>query len=421
VNLRLPDSLGALHEREFRLLFTGQAISLLGDGMVGVALAFAVLDLTGSISDLGYVFAARTIPLVVFLLVGGVFADRLPRRAVMLTADVVRLGAQGTMAALLISGHAQLWQLIITQAVYGTAAAFFNPASTGLIPAVVSPGRLQQANALRALAMAAGSVAGPVVSGILVAAASPGWALAVDAASFGASAIFLAMLRLPVQEKLPVKPFLHELGEGWHEVVSRSWVWSILLFAGIANMAGSVFVILGAYVAKHDLGGAGAWALITSAMGVGAIVGGIVVLRIRPRYPLRIASLTFALFALPPALLALGAPAGVIAAGGLFAGLGATVGNTLWETSLQRHIPRHALSRVSAYDWLVSLGLSPIAQVLVGPVVIAVGINTTLWGAVAALLAGTVGTLSIRQVRELGNGEPTPQVQQQVVHGVGEG
>jgi hypothetical protein len=145
------------------------------------------------------------------------------------------------------------------------------------------------------------------------------------------------------------------------------------------------------------------------------------VLRIRPRYPLRIASLTFSVFALPSALLALGAPAGVIAVGSLFAGLGVTIGNTLWETSLQRHIPRHALSRVSAYDWLVSLGLSPIAQVLVGPLVIAVGINSTLWGAVLLLLAGTVGTLSIRQVRELGNGEPPPQVQQQVVHGVGEG
>jgi predicted MFS family arabinose efflux permease len=421
VKPRLPDTLGALHEREFRLLFTGQAISLLGDGMVGVALAFAVLDLTGSISDLGYVFAARTIPLVVFLLVGGVFADRLPRRAVMLTADVVRLGAQGAMAALLISGHAQLWHLIVTQAVYGSAAAFFNPASTGLIPAVVSPGRLQQANALRALAMAAGSVAGPVLSGILVAAASPGWALAVDAASFGASAVFLAMLRLPVHEKAPVKPFLHELGEGWHEVISRSWVWSILIFAGVANMASNIFFILGAYVAKHDLGGAGAWALITSALGVGAIVGGIVVLRVRPRFPLRIAAMTFALFALPPALLALGAPVGVIAAGALFAGLGGTFGNTLWETALQRHIPRHALSRVSAYDWLVSLGLSPVGQILVGPLVIAVGINSTLWGVVVVLLVGTAGTLCVRQVRELGNGEPTPQVQQQVVHGVGEG
>jgi len=283
---RVPEALGALREREFRRLFTGQAISLLGDGMVGVALAFAVLDLTGSISDLGYVFAARTIPLVVFLLVGGVFADRLPRRAVVLTADVVRLVTQGVIAALLISGHADLWELIVSLAFYGTATVFFNPASTGLIPSVVSPGRLQQANALRALAMAAGNVAGPALAGVLVAAASPGWALAVDAASFGASAVFLARLRLPMHERLPVKPFLHELGEGWHEVVSRAWVWSILVFAGLANMAGMAFFILGAYVAKRSLGGAGAWALITSAFGAGSIVGGLLVLHLRPRRPL---------------------------------------------------------------------------------------------------------------------------------------
>ncbi len=408
---RLPEALGALREREFRLLFTGQAISLLGDGMVGVALAFAVLDLTGSITDLGIVFAARTIPLVVFLLVGGVFADRLPRRAVMLTADLVRLTTQGVIAALLITGHAVIWQLAVTQAIYGTATAFFNPASTGLIPSVISPARLQQANALRALAQAAGSVAGPAVAGILVAAASPGWALAVDSASFAASAFYLARLHVPEREKAPAQPFFHELHEGWREVISRSWVWSILVFAGLANMAGQAWVILGAYVAKHSLGGAGAWALITSAAGVGAIVGGIAVLHLRFHRPLRTSCFTFAFFALPPALLALGVPAGGVAAGALAAGIGGTLGNTLWETSLQRHIPRRSLSRVSAYDWLVSLALAPIGQLLVGPVSAAIGINATLWASVVIFLAGTVGTLSIRQVREL-NGEVAAEAEQ---------
>ena len=338
----------------------------------------------------------------------------------MLNADVARLIMQGTIAVLLISGHAQIWQLVLTQAVYGTATAFFNPASTGLVPSVVSPGRLQQANALRALSMAAGNVAGPALAGILVAVASPGWALAVDAVSFGVSAVFLALLHLPPHETVPVKPFLHELGEGWREITSRSWVWSILVFSGLANMAGNVFFIVGAYVSKHEFGGAGAWALISSAFGIGAVAGGIVVLKMKARHPLKVACVGFGFFAIPPALLAIGVPAGVVAAGALFAGLAGAVGNTLWETTLQQHIPRRALSRVSAYDWLVSLGLAPIGQILVGPIVAATSVDATLWGAVVLFLAGMVGTLSVRQVRQLRNDEPPPEIQHQMVHGIGE-
>jgi predicted MFS family arabinose efflux permease len=399
--LRVPEALGALREREFRLLFVGQTVSLLGDGMVGVALSFAILDLTGSVSDLGFVFAARTIPLVVFLLVGGVFADRMPRRAVMLTADAIRLATQGVIAALLISGHAQIWELVVTQAFYGMATAFFNPASTGLIPTVVSAARLQQANALRGLSMAAGNVAGPALAGVLVATASPGWALAVDSASFGVSAFFLARLRLPAHERLPVKPFLDDLHEGWREVASRTWVWSILLFAGVGNMAGAVFFILGAYVAKRSLGGAGAWALITAAIGVGSIVGGVLALHLRPRRPLLTANIGLAFFALPPALLALHVPAAGVAVGALFSGLAGAVFNPLWETSLQRHIPRRALSRVSAYDWLVSLALQPIGQMLVGPIAAGIGINATLWGAAGIFVVGAAAVLAVKDVREL--------------------
>lgn len=416
----MPEALGALREREFRLLFAGQAISLLGDGMVGVALAFAVLDLTGSVSDLGYVFAGRTIPLVAFLLVGGVFADRLPRRAVMLIADVSRLASQGVIAALLISGHARLWELVVTQALHGTATAFFNPASTGLTPAVVSEGRLQQANALRGLAMAVGRVAGPAVAGVLVAAASPGWALAVDAASFGASALFLAQLRLGAHERVPARPFLQELHEGWQEVITRAWVWSILLFAGVVNMASAVFQILGAYVAKHSLGGAGPWALIVSALGVGSIVGGLLALQLKPRRPLLLSQLTFVLFGLPPALLALRLPAVAVAAGALVAGIGTGMGNPLWETVLQREIPRRSLSRVAAYDWLVSIALAPVGALLVGPVSAAVGVDPTLWGAAAIFVVGAMATLLVRDVRELRGGEATPEVVDQVVDRVGQ-
>jgi MFS family permease len=163
--------IGALRERQFRLLFIGQSVSILGDAMSGVALAFAVLEIDGSASELGLVLAAGALPFLVFLLVGGVVADRLPRRGVMLTADVVRMATQATMAVLLIAGVAEVWELAALQALRGTASAFFGPASTGLIPQTVSAERLQEANALRGLASAASWIAGPAIAGALVATA----------------------------------------------------------------------------------------------------------------------------------------------------------------------------------------------------------------------------------------------------------
>jgi MFS family permease len=397
----LGESFAALRERQFRLLFTGQIVSLLGDAITGVALAFAVLDLTGSATDLGYVFAAKTIPLVTFLLVGGVFADRLPRRAVMLTADVVRGAAQGTVALLVLTHSAQVWELVVLQAVAGTATAFFNPASTGLTPMTVGPELLQQANALRGLSMAATGIIGSVISGALVAGVGAGWALAIDATTFGVSAIFLAQLRLPPHATLPPQSFLKDLREGWHEFASRTWVWVIVLSASIGNMMTAIFVVLGAVIAKTSLGGAGAWAAILASLGLGSLFGGLVSLRIRVRHPLFFASSMGGFLALPMALLAVQAPAALVAAGALLAGGGNMIFNSLWETSLQQHIPASALSRVSAYDWFGSLAFQPLGLVLAGPAAAAIGISTTLWVATAVTLATAVLVIATPSVRRL--------------------
>src|SRR4051812_16602468 len=265
---------GVLHERDFRLLFTGQVVSQLGDSITPVALAFAILDLTGRAADLGYVFAARSVPLVAFLLVGGVFADRLPRRAVMIAADLVRLGTQGATAVLLISGHAQIWQIAALQAVHGMASAFFNPAATGLTPQVVSPERLQDANGLRGLSMSASGIAGPAISAALVAGVGAGWALGLDSLTFLVSAVCLAKLRLPAHVKLPPQSFLRDLLDGWTEFSSRSWVWVIVVCAAIGNGFSGTFFVLGAAISKADLGGAGARALILPSFSVGGLIGG---------------------------------------------------------------------------------------------------------------------------------------------------
>jgi predicted MFS family arabinose efflux permease len=360
-----------------------------------------VLDLTGSASDLGYVFAAKTVPLVGFLLVGGVFADRLPRRAVMLAADVARMGSQGAVAVLILTHTAHVWELVVLQAVAGTASAFFNPASTGLTPMTVSPERLQQANALRGLSMASTGIVGTAIGGGVVTLVGPGWALAVDAASYGVSAFFLAQLRLPPHVTLPPQSFLSDLREGWREFSSRTWVWVIVLTASIGNMMNSIFAVIGVVIAKRSLGGPLAWTAILAAFGIGSFIGGIVSLRIRVRRPLFFGSSMLVFLAGPTALLALRAPALVVAAGALLAGGGNMIFNSLWETALQRHVPAAALSRVSAYDWFGSMAFAPLGLAIAGPLAAAIGDAETLWiatGGSLAMAAFAVATPSVRRL-----------------------
>ena len=402
----MPRSLEVLREREYRLLFIGQAVSLLGDGMVNVALAFAVLELTGSASALGLVLAARLLPLVGFLLAGGVMADRLPRRTVMLAADAVRLVSQGAIAALLIAGEAHVWQLAALSAVTGSATAFFNPASTGLMPAVVESGRLQQANALRGLAMAGGQIAGPALAGILVAGAGAGWALAVDAATFGVSVVFLAFLRVPVMERLEVHSVLADLREGWDTFRSHTWLWTFVAAAALGNFVNAAQGVLGPLVAKDSLGGATAWALIVSALGVGSLAGGVLALHVEPRRPMLVATLSLSVFALPLAMLALALPAVWIALVSLLAGAGVMISNTLWETTLQQHVPAEALSRVSSYDWFGSLAFQPIGFAVWGPVAELAGVSTTLWVAFALQMTSVVTLLLVPSIRHLRRGPP---------------
>lgn len=392
---------GVLRERPFRLLFFGQAASLLGDGMVSVALAFAVLGLTGSATDLGIVLAARAVPLVALMLAGGVWADRLPRRAVMVAADLARLAAHGTMAALLIVGEAEVWSLAALAAVTGTATAFFTPAISGLMPAVVSAERLQQANALRGLAMAAGQIAGPALAGVLVVSAGPGWALAADAATFGVSAAFLIRIPLPARVVGEARSFLAELREGWDDFRSRTWLWTSVAAAALGNLLFAAYMVLGPLVADRELGGAGAWALIASSFGIGSLAGGALLLRFQPHRPILIATVSVSLFTLPLAFLAIPAPAPVTAVAGLLAGAGLMVANNLWETTTQRHVPPEKLSRVTSYDWFGSLAMQPVGMLIWGPIGAAVGASTALWIAFAVHLASILALLAVREVRDL--------------------
>jgi MFS family permease len=385
-------------DRNFLLLFAGQAASLLGDGIVPVALSFAILDLTGSVSDLGIVLTAQAVPLVAFLLVGGVFADRLPRRAVMIGADCLRGAVQAVSAALLIAGFAHLWELIVLQAAYGLATAFFSPAISGLMPLVTRVELLQQANALRGLAQSAGRIVGPALAGVLVAAGSPGWALAADAATFGVSTATLAALDVPASAKLPPQHFVRDLIDGWREFTALPWAVAIVAAVAAGSIPWAAWPVLGPKVARDALGGAGAWALISAGIGAGALLGGIGALRFRARRPLVAASAAMLVFPIPLALLALEAPAGVVALAALAGGFATTFFNALWETALQHAVPPHALSRVTAYDWFGSLALNPVGYAAVGPIAVAIGLHTTLWLAAAMVMATIVGPLFVPSV-----------------------
>lgn len=404
--MRLASDLDVLRLRDFRLVFGAAVASLLGDGMLPVALTFAVLDLTGSATDLGVVLAARTVALVGSLLVGGVVADRVSRRAVMIAADLVRLLAQGVAGALLVTGTATVAELAVSQALLGAATGFFNPASSGLIPLVA--GRwLQQANSLRGMATAAGAIAGPAIAGALVVASSPGAALLIDAGTYGVSAVLLARVRSDVRGGAPQR-FLTELRQGFAEVRARTWVWATIAAASVVNALGVAFPVLGALIAKRELGGAGAWALILAAQGVGALVAGTVLLRVAPRRPMLVATLIGLVPALPGLLLAV--PVGLIwiTVAALLAGVGGMVFNTLWETTLQRHIPAVARSRVSSYDWFGSLALQSLGYALIGPFAGAVGTSTALYLCGGLDILVVTMMLGVRDIRTLAPG-PAPE------------
>jgi predicted MFS family arabinose efflux permease len=393
---------GPLAEREFRLLFTGQLVSLLGTAVAPIALAFAILDLTGSKTDLGFVLAAAWVPQLLLVLFGGVFADRLPRHLVMVGSNLLSAAAQGTIALLLLTDHARLWHFLALQVVRGIATSFFFPASQGLIPQTVSTAHLQQANALLGLTRNATSVLGAALGGALVALAGAGWAIAFDAGTYAASALVLAAMRLPQAERLAAHGVVRDLADGWSEFVSRAWLWTIVVAAGFGNMAAvGAAMVLGPLVAKESLGGAGAWGAIIASEGAGFLLGGLLLLRWRPRRPLLVGEAALLAWALPLAFLASVRSTPLIAAGFLLSGVALELFNVAWATALQQHVPLEKLSRVSAYDALGSFVFIPLGLTIVGPIADAIGVTETLWLAAVVMVASTLAALGVRDVREL--------------------
>jgi MFS family permease len=403
----VPDVLRT--EPQFRLLFAGQVLSLVGDRVMLVALPFAVLEAGGGLRDVGLVVTAQLAPFLVFALIGGVVSDRGDRKRVVVASDVGRLIAQAVGGALLVAGGATPLALGVLAAVYGTAEAFFQPAFTGLLPQTVShPGQLQPANAVRGLSFSVASIAGPALAGVLVGGIGAGAAMLFDAGSFAVSVACLVRLRPRVAEQGTEEtppPFLAAIRAGWREVRSRSWVLgglgAMCAYSGIVLPA---VYVLGPVTVSHEHGGPGAWAVVGVAFGLGCILGDVLLLRIRPPHALRTGGLALVLASCQAAVYGSGAPLAGICALQFVAGIGVTTFFTLWEVSLQEHIPGDSLSRVSSFDYLSSTILMPIGTAVVGPIATGVGTHATLLAMSAVGVVCALAFLALPSVRSLPRG-----------------
>jgi MFS family permease len=364
----------------------GRGTSAFGDRLIFIAFAFAVLHVGGSATDLGLILGGGTLVRVVLLLVGGVWADRLPRQLVMLTTDGIRGVTELLLAVLLITGHAELWQLAAGYVIHSAAASFFGPASEGLVPQLVPKAELQGANALLELTENVPAIFGPVLAGVLIAAFGTGWVFALDAATFAVSTLCLSLVRLPPRKPREREPFLRELTTGWRAVRERDWYWQNLISHALWNFAFPFFQVLGPIVAVRELGGAGAWGIVSGASGAGYVLGSVVALRWRPRRPLIVGNLGLVLGAAP--LLMLAKPTGTwpIAVAVFASSVGLALLNVLWWSVVQARIPEDVISRVSSWDWLISLVINPAGLALAGPIAAVAGIRTALIVA-AALIA----------------------------------
>ncbi|WP_169542090.1 MFS transporter [Solirubrobacter soli] len=364
-----------LRERQFRLLWLAQTASTLGDRLVFVALALYVTEI-GTPTDVGFVLAAHALPLVAFVLLGGVWADRLPRNKVMVGTDLIRFCAHGTLAVLILSGTVEIWHIVVIEAVFGAAEAFFRPAYTGLMPQTVPEDLLQEANAATSLVNTLAEFAGPALATALVLGVGAGWAFALDAATFLVSAALLIRVkpRRRGEVKAASSSVLVDLREGWKEFRARTWVWAtVAIFSFLLIFVFAPYVVLGATVADDVYGSRGFFGVLAAALGVGTIAGALIGMRWRPDRPILAAFAVVLGWPIAIVVFAAGAPRPLLVALFVLSGVGLALFEVWWHTTMAQRIPPHALSRVSSYDWMGSLALLPLGYMLAGPIGEAVG------------------------------------------------
>ncbi|GAA3963229.1 MFS transporter [Actinoplanes auranticolor] len=424
-------ALAPLRHAPFRFLLAGRTISSFGNAVAPVALAFAVLDLTGSASDLGLVVGARMSVNVLFLLFGGALADRMPKHHLMVGASIAAAVTQAAVAVLVLSGTATIPWLVVLSAVNGMVSALALPASSSIVPQLIPADVRQQANALNRLFFNGAYIAGAPLGGILVASVGPGWGIAVDAAAFALSAVAFALLRIPaLAEAAPAdaapgrdggagpqpalagpaparSSIVADLRGGWTEFRSRTWLWVVVAGFSVINacLSGGMSV-LGPVVAD-DTVGRRAWGFVLAAQTVGMVLGAVVAMRINVVRLLLFGVVCTAFEVLPMLTLGIAPHLGLLLAAAFLAGLGIEQLAVAWETTMQEYVPADKLARVYSYDMVGSFVAIPVGQVLAGPIAQVVGVQPTLVGAAALIGLAVAGMLASRDVRNLRHHRPT--------------
>jgi MFS family permease len=415
----LQRRVGVLGERNFRRFYAGFVTSLLGSSMSTVAIAWAVLESGVSATGLGLVFTANVVSQVLLLPLAGAIADRLGRRRVMLGADVLRCGAQATLAIALAVGRPTPWLFIVLAWLGGTGTAFFTPALDALTVEMAPQDQLANANSLYGLAGSATGIAGPALGGVLVALAGPAVVVAADAASYAVSVLSLSLLRLPSPEPTRARgterarPTLRaDLAEGWADFRSRTWLWATTVqFAFFNLITWAPWMLLGPVMGRAYLGGAAVWGAIMAVQGAGAITAGLLCLGRRPRRPMVVATVGTFCYAVPDIPMALHAAAPWVAVAAFGCGAGSAIFATFESTTMQQQIPPEKLARVSSLTLFPAYGIGIIGYAIDGPLAAVFGPALVFGvGAVYGLLSSAVmlAIPSVRAVRWLDQNPAAP-------------
>jgi MFS family permease len=414
--------------RDFRLLLADRLIAPASVGFSLVGVSFAVLKATNSATDLSYVLAAQIAPSLVFVLVGGVAADRFPAQRVIVAANLLMALGEGTFGVLALAGRPPLWAMIGLEAITGTGVALFYPASQALLPRLVPDRLLQEASAISRLAMNTGQMAGAAAAGLLVAAAGAGWALVLCGVGMVATVPLLLAIRATPPDTAPAvaagardapaptRSMLAELREGWSEFRSHTWLWVIVAQFGVVLMAWyGAFSVLGPVVAREHLGGPAAWGAITAADAFGLIAGGVAALRFTPRRPMLFVVITGGAIAISPLSLAMVLPLPAVCAASFGLGVVIEMMMVQWTVALARNIPPDKLARVSSYDVLGSVMAMPVGALIAGPLGTAIGTSHAQYAAAALIVVASALALIPRDIRTMRYSEaPAPPAPEEV-------